>query len=86
MADRFALLMPPLTHLPASVKSSRRSTNGTTELAAKELSPDDPLQPTAAASIFVQVIVMLRKAFIQDSVLMVELHPLWQPSIFSHPV
>jgi hypothetical protein len=45
-------------------------------LAAKELVPynNDPIQPTIAANAFVQVIMMLRKTFIQDSVLMMELH------------
>jgi hypothetical protein len=40
----------------------------------KELRPDNnnPIQPTAAANAFVQVIMMLRKTFIQDSVLMME--------------
>jgi hypothetical protein len=57
-------------------------------LAAKELSPDnnDPFQPTVAAYAFVQVIMMLRKTFIQDLVLMLKLHschPIWQHSIFS---
>jgi hypothetical protein len=55
----------------------------------KELSPDinDPIQPTAANA-FVHVIMTLRKTFIQDSVLMMELYPLpshGQPSIFSDP-
>jgi hypothetical protein len=59
-------------------------------LTAKEPSPDsnNPIQPTAAANAFVQVIMMLRKTFIQDSVLMMELypcHPIWQHSIFSGP-
>ncbi|SAM04982.1 hypothetical protein [Absidia glauca] len=59
-------------------------------LAAKELSPDnnDPIHPTVAANAFVQVIMMLRKTFMQDSVLMMELHlchPIWQHSIFSDP-
>jgi hypothetical protein len=37
-------------------------------LAAKELSPDnnDPIQPTVSANAFLQVIMMLRKTFIQD--------------------
>jgi hypothetical protein len=45
--------------------------------AAKELSPDNniPIQPTVAVIEFVQVIMMLRKIFIQDSVLMIELRP-----------
>ncbi|SAM08184.1 hypothetical protein [Absidia glauca] len=57
-------------------------------LAAKELSPGDPIQPTFAENAFVQVIMMLRKTFIHDSVLMMELHscyPIWQHSIFSDP-
>ncbi|SAM01175.1 hypothetical protein [Absidia glauca] len=57
-------------------------------LAAKELSPGDPTQPTVAENAFVQVIMMFRKTFIQDSVLMMELHPcypIWQHSIFSDP-
>jgi hypothetical protein len=57
-------------------------------LAAEELSPDNnnPIQPTVAKNAFVQVILMFRKTFIQDSVLMMELHPcypIWQHSIFS---
>ncbi|SAL94964.1 hypothetical protein [Absidia glauca] len=57
-------------------------------LAAKELILDDPIQPTVAANAFVQVITMLRETFIQDSVLMMELHPchpIWQHSVFSDP-
>ncbi|SAM04753.1 hypothetical protein [Absidia glauca] len=53
-----------------------------------ELSPGDPIQPTVAENAFVQVIMMFRKTFIQDSVLMMELHPcypIWQHSIFSDP-
>ncbi|SAM00421.1 hypothetical protein [Absidia glauca] len=43
-------------------------------LAAKELSPDyyNRIQPTVTANAFVQVIMMLRKTFIQDSVHMME--------------
>ncbi|SAM03534.1 hypothetical protein [Absidia glauca] len=44
-------------------------------LPAKELSPDDPIQPTVAENAFVQVIMM-------------ELHPcypIWQHLIFSDP-
>jgi hypothetical protein len=44
-------------------------------LAAKELSPGDSIQPTVVENAFVQVIMKLRKTFIQDSVLMIELHP-----------
>ncbi|SAM02337.1 hypothetical protein [Absidia glauca] len=60
-------------------------------LEAEELSPDNnnPIQPTVAANLFVQVILMLRKTFIQDSVLLMELrpcHPIWQHSIFFDPV
>ncbi|SAM08809.1 hypothetical protein [Absidia glauca] len=57
-------------------------------LAAKELSPGDPIQPTVAENAVVQVIMMFRKTFIQDSVLMMKLHPcypIWQHSIFSDP-
>ncbi|SAL98037.1 hypothetical protein [Absidia glauca] len=57
-------------------------------LAAKELSPGDPIKPTVAENLFVPVIMMFRKTFIQDSVLMMELHPyypIWQHSIFSDP-
>jgi hypothetical protein len=57
-------------------------------LAAKELSPGNPIPPTVAENAFVQVIMMFRKTFIQDSVLMMELHPchpIWQHSIFSDP-
>ncbi|SAM00849.1 hypothetical protein [Absidia glauca] len=57
-------------------------------LAAKELSPGDPIQPTVAENAFVQMIMTFRKTFIQDSVLMMEPHPyypIWQHSIFSDP-
>ncbi|SAL95798.1 hypothetical protein [Absidia glauca] len=57
-------------------------------LAAKELSPGDPIQPTVAENAFVQVIMMFREIFIQDSVLMMEVHPCYparQHSIFSNP-
>ncbi|SAM05411.1 hypothetical protein [Absidia glauca] len=57
-------------------------------LAAKELSPGDPIQPTVAENAFVQGIMMFRKTFIQGSVLMMELHPcypIWQHSTFSDP-
>ncbi|SAM07582.1 hypothetical protein [Absidia glauca] len=50
--------------------------------------PGDPIQPTVAENAFVQVILMFRKTFIQDSVLMMELHPCyptWQHSDFSDP-
>jgi hypothetical protein len=58
--------------------------------AAKELSPDnsDPIQPTVSTNANAQVIMMLRKTFIQDSVLMTELHlchRIWQYSIFFDP-
>jgi hypothetical protein len=60
------------------------------EIKIKELRPDnnDPIQPTVAENAFVQVIMMFRKIFIQDSVVMMELHPcypIWQHSIFSDP-
>ncbi|SAM08269.1 hypothetical protein [Absidia glauca] len=57
-------------------------------LAAKELSPGDPNQPTVAENAFVQVTMMFRKTFIQDSVLMMDFHPcypIWQHPIFSDP-
>jgi hypothetical protein len=49
-------------------------------LAAKKLNTDntdnnDPLQPTVATNAFVQVIMILRKTFPQDSVRMMELRP-----------
>ncbi|SAM01446.1 hypothetical protein [Absidia glauca] len=53
-----------------------------------KLSPGDPIRPTVAENAFVQVIMMFRKTFIQDSMLMMELHPsypIWQHSIFSDP-
>jgi hypothetical protein len=46
----------------------------------------DPIQSTVAASAFLQVMLVLRKTFLQDSVYMMELfpdHPIWQHSIFS---
>ncbi|SAL99043.1 hypothetical protein [Absidia glauca] len=91
MVDLFIMRLPPLTHLPAFARScSRQSTDYMTELAAKELSPNnnDPIQPAVAANAFLQVIMMLRKTFIQDSVLVMALspcHPIWQHSIFSDP-
>ncbi|SAM09322.1 hypothetical protein [Absidia glauca] len=87
MVDSFIFHVPPLTRLPVSARScSRRSTNDMTNWRGKKHSPDnnDPIQPTVAANVFVQVIMMLRKTFIQDSVLMMELHPcypIWQHSI-----
>ncbi|SAL98767.1 hypothetical protein [Absidia glauca] len=55
-------------------------------LAAKKLNPDnnDPIQPTVAANAFVPVIMMLRKTFVQDSVLMMELRPC-HPSLLVIP-
>jgi hypothetical protein len=55
---------------------------------SKELTPvsNDPIPSTVPANEFLQVIMMLRKTFIQDSVLMMALHPchaIWQRSIFS---
>jgi hypothetical protein len=43
----------------------------------KKISPgnNNPIQPTAAANAFVQVIMKLRKTLIQNSVLMMELRP-----------
>ncbi|SAM05507.1 hypothetical protein [Absidia glauca] len=57
-------------------------------LAAKEISPGDPIHLTVAENASMQVIMMFRKTFIQDSVLMMELHPcypIWQHSVFSDP-
>ncbi|SAL99721.1 hypothetical protein [Absidia glauca] len=89
MVDSFILHMPPLTHLPASARSgSQRSANDMTDRAAKELRSGDPIQPTVAENAFVQVIMMFRKTFIQDSVLMMDFHPCYpigQHSIFSDP-
>ncbi|SAM03669.1 hypothetical protein [Absidia glauca] len=85
MFDSFILHVPPLTHLPASARRcSRRSANEV----AKELSAGDSIQPTVAENAFLQVIMVLRKTFIQDLVVMMELHPyypIWQHSIFSDP-
>ncbi|SAM04692.1 hypothetical protein [Absidia glauca] len=56
--------------------------------AAKELNPGNPIQPTVTENAFEQVIMMFRKSFIHDSVLMMELYPcypIWQHSIFSDP-
>ncbi|SAM01997.1 hypothetical protein [Absidia glauca] len=50
------------------------------------IGPGDPIQPTVAENAFVQVIMMFRKTFIQDSVLMLDFHPcypIWQHSILS---
>ncbi|SAM02509.1 hypothetical protein [Absidia glauca] len=44
-------------------------------LVAKELSLGDPIQPTVAENAFVQVIMMFRETFTQDSVLMMVLRP-----------
>ncbi|SAM02993.1 hypothetical protein [Absidia glauca] len=57
-------------------------------LATKELSRGKPIQPTVAENAFVQVIMMFRKTFIKDLVLMMELqpcYPIWQHSIVSDP-
>ncbi|SAL95929.1 hypothetical protein [Absidia glauca] len=89
MVYSFILHVPPLTHLQASARScSRQSANDMTELAAKELGPGIPIQLTVAENAFLQVIMMFRKTFIQDSVLVMELHPcypIWQHSVFSDP-
>ncbi|SAL97042.1 hypothetical protein [Absidia glauca] len=45
------------------------------ELGAIYGSPGDPIQTTVAENAFVQVIMMFRKTFIQDSVIMMEPHP-----------
>ncbi|SAM03491.1 hypothetical protein [Absidia glauca] len=44
-------------------------------LVVKELSTGDPIQPTVAENAFLQVIMMFRKTFIQDSVLMMDFRP-----------
>ncbi|SAL99148.1 hypothetical protein [Absidia glauca] len=89
MVDPFTLLVPPLTHLPVSARSySRAIDEWHDRLLAKEFSPNNPIQPTTAANAFVQVIMMLRKTFIQDSVLKMELHRcylIWQHSFFFDP-
>ncbi|SAL96197.1 hypothetical protein [Absidia glauca] len=89
MVDSFILHVPPLTYLPASARScSRRSANDMTDWRRKNSVPGDPIQPMLAKNAFVQVIMMFRKTFIQNSVLMMELHPcypIWQHSIFSDP-
>ncbi|SAL95285.1 hypothetical protein [Absidia glauca] len=56
--------------------------------AINELSPGDPIQPIVAENAFAQTTMMLRKTFIQGSVLMMNFHPyypIWQHSIFSDP-
>ncbi|SAM00892.1 hypothetical protein [Absidia glauca] len=71
-----------LTSLPRKMMQSMAGIH------PNELSPADPIQPTFAKNAFVQVIMMLRKTFIQDSMLMMELHPchpIWQHSLFSDP-
>ncbi|SAM03868.1 hypothetical protein [Absidia glauca] len=91
MFDPFILHMPPLDP-PISLckKLFPAIDEWHDQLAAEELNPDnnDPIQPIVAPYAFVQVIMMLRKPFIQGSVLMMELHlchPIWQHSIFSDP-
>ncbi|SAM09065.1 hypothetical protein [Absidia glauca] len=66
--------------------TARAALNPPTSLCKKF--PGDPIQPTVAEYASVQVIIMLRKTFIQDSVPMMEHHPcypVWQHSIFSDP-
>ncbi|SAM00264.1 hypothetical protein [Absidia glauca] len=74
MVDSFILHVPPLTHLRASARScSRRSANDMTHWRRKNS---------------FLVIMMFRKTFIQDSVLMMERHlcyPIWQHSFFCDP-
>ncbi|SAM05179.1 hypothetical protein [Absidia glauca] len=58
--------------------------------AKKKLSPEynNFIQPTVAANALVQMIMMLRKTFMQDSMPKIKLrrcHPIWQLSIFSDP-
>jgi hypothetical protein len=81
---------PTYQPLQKVVPGDRRMAWPTGGKKKKKLSPDknDPIQLDVAANEFVQVILMLRKTFIQDSVLMLELHaclPIWQQSIFSDP-
>ncbi|SAM01496.1 hypothetical protein [Absidia glauca] len=59
-------------------------------LVTKKLGPDNnnSIQPTAAVNAFVQAIMLLRKTFIQGSVLMTKplpCHSIWQHLIFSDP-
>ncbi|SAM05586.1 hypothetical protein [Absidia glauca] len=87
--DSFSLHVPLLTHLPASARScSRRLTNDMTDWRQKSSVLAILFKPTLAENAFVQVIMMFGKTFIQNSVLMMELHPcypIWQHSIFSDP-
>ncbi|SAL97950.1 hypothetical protein [Absidia glauca] len=79
MVDPLTLLVPLLTHLPASARSSPRSTNGMTDWRQKNSALTTTILfnlHTVAANAFVQVVMMLRKTFIQDSVFMMELPPL----------
>ncbi|SAM05297.1 hypothetical protein [Absidia glauca] len=88
MADSFILHVSPLTHLPASARScSRRSANDMTDWWRKS-SVLEILITTVVENAFVQVIMMLRKTFIQGSALMMDFHPcypIWQHQIFSDP-
>jgi hypothetical protein len=88
--DRFFYLAPAALHPPTSLckKLFPAISEWHDRLAAKELSPGDSIQPVVAENAFVQVIMMFRKTFIQDSVPMTELHscyPIWKHSIFSDP-
>ncbi|SAM03340.1 hypothetical protein [Absidia glauca] len=70
--------------------SSNKKTHNNCGSSARmaEPCPGNPIQLTAAENAFVQVIMMFRKTFIQDSVLMMELHPcypIWQHLTFSDP-
>ncbi|SAM01858.1 hypothetical protein [Absidia glauca] len=53
-----AALNPPYQPLQEVVPGDRRD-----QLAAKELSPGDPIQPVVAENAFVPVIIMFRKTF-----------------------
>jgi hypothetical protein len=78
MVDPFILLVPTLdTPTSFCKKLFPMIDEWHDRRAAKKLSPDnnDPIQPNIAANAFVQVIMVLRKTFIQDSVLMMELPP-----------
>ncbi|SAL96293.1 hypothetical protein [Absidia glauca] len=60
----------------ASARScSRRSANDMTDWRQKNSALAILFNPIVAENAFVQVIMMFRKTFVQDSVLMMELHP-----------
>ncbi|SAM07820.1 hypothetical protein [Absidia glauca] len=74
-----------LTNLPRELVQSLATSP---HMPLQEVVPGDPIRPTVAEIAFVQVIMMFRKTSVQDSVLMMELHPcypIWQHSNFSDP-